>query len=81
MSSLAYSEITLELHVEPVLKIAGRDCTRIGLQGMAIGASARGIRNILVVSGDTPRRGPAPFQHSDWIDLDSVQMLWLLRRM
>ncbi len=81
MSSLACSETALELHAEPVLQIAARDSTRIGLQGMAIGASARGIRNILVVSGDTPRRGLPPFEHSDWIDLDSVQMLWLLRRM
>ena len=81
MSSLACSETALELDAEPVLQIAARDCTRIGLQGMAIGASARGVRNILVVSGDTPRRGPAPFAHSDWIDLDSVQMLWVLRRM
>ena len=81
MSSLACSEMAVELNAEPVLQIAARDCTRIGLQGMAIGASARGIRNILVVSGDTSRRGPAPFARSDWLDLDSVQMLWLLRRM
>ncbi|MEO8356162.1 MAG: methylenetetrahydrofolate reductase C-terminal domain-containing protein [Chloroflexota bacterium] len=81
MSSLACSEIALEFSSEPVLQVAARDCTRIGLQGMAIGACARGIRNILVISGDTPRRGLPPFEHSDWIDLDSVQMLWLLRRM
>jgi methylenetetrahydrofolate reductase (NADPH) len=81
MSSLACSETALELGVEPVLQVTARDGTRTGLQGMIIGASARGVRNILVISGDSARRGPAPFARSDWLDLDSVQMLWILRRM
>ncbi len=39
------------------------------------------MRNILVLSGDSGRMGPPPLGRLDVIDMDSVQMLWLLRRM
>ena len=81
MSSLACSKIALENDAEPVLQIAARDRTRTGLQAEVIGASALGIRNVLCLSGDSPRMGPAPLGRSDIIDVDSVQMLWILRRM
>ncbi|NQU29762.1 MAG: methylenetetrahydrofolate reductase C-terminal domain-containing protein [Anaerolineae bacterium] len=81
MSSLACSEFAIEAGAEPVLQIAARDQTRTGLQGHVIGASARGIRNVLVVSGDSARLGPKPMSRTDILDIDSVQMLWILRRM
>jgi len=40
-----------------------------------------GIYNVLCVSGDSPKVGPAPAGNMNFIDLDSVQMLWILRRM
>ena len=40
-----------------------------------------GIRNILCLSGDNARMGPGPIGRSDIIDVDSIQMLWILRRM
>ena len=43
--------------------------------------SALGIRNILCLSGDHSRLGPPPLGRSDIVDIDSVQMLWILRRM
>jgi methylenetetrahydrofolate reductase (NADPH) len=81
MSSIACAKIAIENGAEPVLQIAARDRTRSGLQGEVIGASALGIRNILCLSGDNARQGPTPIGRSDILDLDSVQMLWLLRRM
>ena len=81
MSSIACSKICLENEAEPVLQIAARDRTRTGLQAEVIGASAMGIRNILCLSGDSPSMGPGPQGRADIIDLDSVQVLWLLRRL
>jgi len=81
MSSLACSTMALQHGAEPVMQIAARDRTRTGLQSEVIGASALGIRNILCLSGDSGRMGPSPMGRLDVIDLDSIQMLWILRRM
>lgn len=81
MSSLACSTIAVQNGAEPVLQIAARDRTRMGLQSEIIGASALGIRNVLCLSGDHSRMGPTPTGRSDVVDIDSVQMLWILRRM
>ncbi len=81
MSSIACSKIALEQGAEPVLQIAARDRTRVGLQAEVMGVSALGIRNILCLSGDHACMGPAPQGRMDVIDIDSVQMLWILRRM
>ncbi|MBT3189647.1 MAG: hypothetical protein HN736_02510 [Anaerolineae bacterium] len=81
MSSLACSKLALEHNAEPVLQIAARDRTRTGLQAEVIGASALGIHNVLCLSGDSARMGPTPMGRSDILDIDSVQMLWILRRM
>ncbi len=81
MSSLACSKISNDMGAEPVLQIAARDRTRTGLQAEVIGASAMGIRNVLCLSGDNARMGPGPLGRSDILDIDSIQMLWILRRM
>ncbi|NOX60332.1 MAG: hypothetical protein GXP42_00050 [Chloroflexi bacterium] len=81
MSSLACSVMAMQQGAEPVLQIAARDITRVGLQAHVIGAAALGVRNILCLSGDSARMGPPPLARSDVIDIDSIQMLWILRRM
>ena len=81
MSSVACSVLAMEAGAEPVMQIAARDRTRTGLQSEVIGASALGIRNVLCLSGDSGRMGPSPMGRLDVVDLDSVQMLWILRRM
>jgi methylenetetrahydrofolate reductase (NADPH) len=63
------------------MQIAARDRTRTGLQAEVIGAAALGVRNILCLSGDHARMGPPPMGRSDIVDIDAVQMLWMLRRM
>lgn len=81
MSSWACAKLAVEQGAEPVMQIAARDRTRTGLQAEVIGASALGIRNLLCLSGDSARMGPPPLGRSDVVDFDSVQMLWILRRM
>lgn len=81
MSSIACSKTAIENGAEPVMQIAARDRTRTGLQSEVIGAAAMGIRNILCLSGDSSRMGPRPMGRSDILDIDSIQMLWILRRM
>ena len=81
MSSIACSKISYDLGAEPVMQIAARDRTRTGLQSEVIGASALGMKNILCLSGDNARMGPAPIGSTDILDIDSIQMLWILRRM
>jgi methylenetetrahydrofolate reductase (NADPH) len=63
------------------MQIAARDRTRVGLQSEVLGATALGVRNILCLSGDNARLGPSPMSRLDVIDVDSIQMLWILRRM
>ncbi len=73
--------MALQHGVEPVMQIAARDRTRVGLQAEVLGAVALGVRNLLCISGDSMKLSPAPRGRMDVVDLDSVQMLWILRRM
>jgi methylenetetrahydrofolate reductase (NADPH) len=81
MSSIACSNVALSLKAEPILQIASRDNTRTGLQSSIIGVNAMGIRNILCITGDNSVIGPSPISSMNMVDIDSVQMLWILRRM
>jgi methylenetetrahydrofolate reductase (NADPH) len=81
MSSWACSTIAVQQGAEPVMQIAARDRTRTGLQAEVLGATALGIRNILCLSGDSMSMAPEPRGRMDIVDLDSVQILWILRRM
>ena len=81
MSSVACSTFAVQRGAEPVVQIAARDTTRVSLQSGALGASALGIRNVLCITGDSARIGPSPRGRMDGVDLDSIQMLWVLRRM
>jgi methylenetetrahydrofolate reductase (NADPH) len=81
MSSWACSSIAIQHDAEPVMQIAARDRTRTGLQSEVLGANALGVRNILCLSGDSMKLAPEPRGRMDIVDIDSVQMLWILRRM
>ena len=81
MTSWACSKIAIEHGAEPVMQMAARDRTRASLQAEILGASALGMRNILCVTGDSPVLAPSPRGRMDINDLDSIQMLWILRRM
>jgi methylenetetrahydrofolate reductase (NADPH) len=81
MSSWACSNICVEEGAEPVMQIAARDRTRVGLQAEVLGAAALGVKNILCLSGDSMKMAPSPRGRMDVIDIDSIQMLWILRKM
>jgi methylenetetrahydrofolate reductase (NADPH) len=81
MSSVACCNVAISLDAEPILQIAARDTTRAGMQSAVIGVNAMGIKNILCITGDNAIIGPSPTANMNFVDLDSVQMLWILRRM
>ncbi len=81
MASWACSAMAVQHGAEPVMQIAARDRTRIGLQAEVLGANTLGVRNILCLSGDSMKLAPGPRGRMDVVDLDSIQMLWILRRM
>ena len=81
MSSVACSKFAIETGAEPVMQITGRENTRVGLQSSVMGASALGVRNILCLTGDSMVLGPGPRGRMDIVDVDGIQMLWILRRL
>jgi methylenetetrahydrofolate reductase (NADPH) len=46
-----------------------------------VGINSMGIQNVLCITGDNPTVGPSPVSNMNFVDLDSIQMLWILRRM
>jgi methylenetetrahydrofolate reductase (NADPH) len=81
MSSVACSKIAIDLGAEPVMQISAREKTRVGLQSDVIGAAALGVRNFLCLTGDSMMMSPGPKGRMDVVDIDSIQMLWILRRL
>ncbi len=60
MSAVAAATIMLNAGIEPILQLVCRDRNRIGLQSDLMGASALGIRNLLILGGDKPTAGDQP---------------------
>lgn len=76
MSSLAAAALLVKDGIEPVLQMTCRDRNRIALESDLLGASALGIRNILVLRGDDPTVGDHPeakpvfdFESRDLLDV------------
>lgn len=74
MSSIAVSALLAQAGYEPVFQISGRDRNRIAIQGDLLGASALGIHNVLLLTGDGVQTGDHP-QAKPVFDLDSIQMI------
>ena len=81
MSSMASSKISLDAGLEPVMQLQARDRNRVVLESDAIGAAGLGISNILCLTGDHHSLGPTPVAKPDQFDMDSIQLLWMLRRL
>ncbi|MGO8960801.1 MAG: methylenetetrahydrofolate reductase [Streptosporangiaceae bacterium] len=74
LSSLAGSLAALAVGVAPIMQLTCRDRNRIALQSELLSASALGIPNVVIMTGDHPRHG----DHADAkpvFDLDSIQLL------
>jgi methylenetetrahydrofolate reductase (NADH) len=80
LASWAGSLAVKQAGLDPIMQMTCRDRNRIALQSDLLGASALGIRNVLVMTGDHPKFGDHPGAKPVF-DLDSVQLLWALRTM
>ena len=81
MANIACCTVAIKAGAEPTIQMAARDRTRVNLQSDAISASALGVRNIMCFSGDSMRMTPGPRGRMDSLDIDAIQMLWILRKM
>lgn len=80
MSSLASCVLLLEEGVEPVFQVTCRDRNRLALQSDLLGASALGIRNVLLLTGDKPSIGDHP-KAKGVFDLTSQELIRLVKKM
>ena len=80
MSSVAASYLSLTNGVEPVLQMTCRDRNRIAIQSDLLGASALGLKNLLILSGDHQLFGNHP-QSKNVYDVDSIQLVDALRKL
>jgi methylenetetrahydrofolate reductase (NADPH) len=73
MGSVAAAKIMMDNGIEPICQLVCRDRNRIGLQSDLMGASALGIRNLLILGGDKPTAGDQP-EATAVFDLDSKSL-------
>ncbi len=66
-------KIQQHTNIEPILHFCCRDRNLIGMQSDLLGASAIGLRNLLIITGDPPKLGEYP-QATGVFDLDSVAL-------
>src|SRR5262247_4657493 len=80
LSSLAAAHFLVQSGIEPIFQMTCRDRNRLALQGDLLGAAALGIRNILVLAGDDPKKGDQP-EAKAVFDLDSRKLLAMADQM
>lgn len=80
MSSFASAALLVAHGHEPILQVTCRDRNRIALAGDLLGAAAQGIRNLLILKGDSPSGGDQP-DAKPVFDLDSAALMQMARDM
>jgi methylenetetrahydrofolate reductase (NADPH) len=80
MSPLAACSMLKSMGSETIMHMTCRDRNRLALQSELLGASALGINNILVMSGDHPAKGDHGGAKPVY-DLDSVQLLGSIQKL
>lgn len=80
MSPLAACSILSQKGYETIMHLTCRDRNRLALQSELLGASALGIHNVLVMTGDHPAKGDHEGAKPVY-DLDSVQLLGLIKEL
>jgi methylenetetrahydrofolate reductase (NADPH) len=76
---IAAAALMLRAGVEPTLQVTCRDRNRIALQMDLLGASALGVRNVLMMTGDPPEEGEG--QPKPVFDLDTNGLIALASSM
>jgi methylenetetrahydrofolate reductase (NADPH) len=79
-SSIAAAKLLLDKGLDPVVQVTCRDRNRIALQSDILGASALGVRSLLLLTGDHMVMGNQPDARPVF-DLDSVQLISVARGM
>lgn len=72
--------IARDTGIEPVVHYACRDRNLLGMLSDLLGASASGLRNLLVITGDPPKMGPYP-DATAVFDIDSIGLTNLVSRL
>jgi len=80
LGSLATCYLVKEEGLDPVFQMTCRDRNRLALQSDLLSAYVLGIENVLAITGDLPSLGDHP-QAKPVYDLDSVQLLWVIKRL
>jgi methylenetetrahydrofolate reductase (NADPH) len=80
ISGLAAAHLLLDRGIEPIQQFACRDRNRLALQADLLGASALGIRNVCLMTGDDVSAGDHP-EASPIYDLDSIHLIRTARIM
>jgi len=80
LSSVAFCAILKQKGLEPILQMNCRDRNSLAMQADLLGAYALGIRNVLAISGDYPKKS---LHHvvKPVFDIDSVQLIKLINDM
>ena len=72
--------IEREVGIETVTHYSCRDRNLLGMLSDVLGASAAGLRNILIITGDPPKMGPYP-DATAVFDIDSIGLTNLVYRL
>ena len=80
LGSLAVCSLLKQKGFEPIFQLTCRDRNRLALQSDLLSATALGIENILVLTGDHPKLGDHP-DAKPVFDLDSVQLLQVAKKL
>ncbi len=80
MCPMAFCHLLKEMGHNPIMQMCTRDRNRLALQSDILGASALGIENICIMTGDHPKLGDHP-DAKPVFDLDSIQLVKVIKEM
>lgn len=81
MSALATAVLVeQQIGIESVLHYCCRDRNLLGMMSDLLGASALGLRNILVITGDPPKMGPYP-DATAVFDIDAIGLTNMVNKL
>jgi len=69
-----------EIGIEAVLHYCCRDRNLLGMMSDLLGASALGLRNLLIITGDPPKMGPYP-DATAVFDIDSIGLTNMVNKL
>ena len=80
LGSMATCHLVKDGGLDPIFQMTCRDRNRIALQSDLLSAWVLGVESVLALTGDLPSLGDHP-QAKLVYDLDSVQLLWVIKRL